>query len=161
MVIVNSIVKNGFFNFIISSDNARIKVLRNMRAHDNIIFDKQTWDANLKRIIPGLNGIIPGLNEEYTMAQITALELEICTSKKILLYDMNDKEELKFMIIEEPTAFLKILITLCHIQMFILGLNTKMIISREVFKEYWLVKYPGILNESMKKEMDLQEHPSL
>ena len=106
-LIMNSILKNGFFNFVISSDNARIKVLRNMRAHDNLVIDKQTWDANL-------DFIISPLTEVYSINEIQQLESDILGSKKILLYDMNENKKVNFIMIEEPKAFLKKLITLCQ-----------------------------------------------
>ena len=148
--LLNTIVKNGFFNFVLSGDNTRVKVLRNMRAHDNVIVDKQTWNANIQRIASVINDL-------YTLEEVRQLEEDVCQYKKIILYDQNDKDTVSFMIIEEPGEFLRKLITLCHIQIFALGLNKNLVLSRRVFQNYWMKKYPEI-DRTWMKEMQLQEH---
>lgn len=44
--VLNVIVNNGYFNLIYQNDNdnSRIKVLRNIREHVNIIIDHHSWN---------------------------------------------------------------------------------------------------------------------
>lgn len=151
--VLNVIVKNGFFNFIHCGDNARVKVLRNMRAHDNLVLDQHTWDANIGRLMTVFNDI-------YTLEEIHALEKDVISSKVVLLYDMNDKN-VTAVIREEPMSFLKKLITLCHIQMFILNLSKIMVVSRNVFSDYWMKKYAHLLNGIHVKIMPVAEHQKI
>ena len=161
--IFNAITNRDFFNIIENTDNPRMKVLRNMREHDNLIIDKLTWDSNLRRIIPMLC-------ERYSKAELKNLEEEVKKGQKLIFYDMNSKKPKKdkngtileestikvtHILIEEPKLFLKKMVTLCHIQMFILGLNSKMIMSRELFKDFWVKKYPKL--DKRIKEMTLVE----
>ena len=149
---VLNVIVNGYFNFLLIGPNSRIKVLRNIRKHKNIILDKTTWNAYR-------TPIMPFLFEHYTHQQIKILCQDIEAQRQCLMFDKTDKEKVNFILQEEPRKFLQKLITLCHIQLFMLGLNDKLILSETLFNSYWCTKYD--LASCTLKSMpvfDLLEH---
>jgi len=132
--VLNVIVKNGYFNFLVTGDNSRIKVLRNIREHNNIIYNTVRWNAYH-------DPIMPLLFEKYTKTQIESLCESIKAKTEYLLFDKNKKGTVNFILQENPRHFLKKLITLCHIQLYMLGINDKLILSETLFKDYWCKKY--------------------
>lgn len=60
-----------------------------------------------------------------------------------------------FLIEEIPSRFLKKIITLCHILMYLTRMNDHLVLSRELYRDYWQVKHDplkDILLEACSKE---------
>ena len=141
--VLNVVVKNGFFNFLTSGENSRIKVLRNVRAHNNVIMNLRAFNTHINRLSPILQ-------QELTRAELRKLGERVRDQEEVLLFDMNKKNIVNFILRENPLLFLKKLITLCHILLYMLGLNKRIILSREIFQNYWQVKYPELAKISVE-----------
>jgi hypothetical protein len=148
--VLNVIVKNGFFHFVYNGENSRIKVLRNIKAHNNIIHDKSTFSSKCKFIVPKMLDL-------FSISELNEITAQIDRHESVILFDLSEKQKLSFLLIENPLLLAKKILTLCHVQMFILGLNEKLIISQELFKTYWVPKFPALKSLQLKY-MTIDEH---
>ena len=141
--VLNVIVKNDFFNFIYQNDNSCIKVLGNIRKHNNIINDLNSWGYNKKFIMHILS-------KEYSKQQLIELTKQIESQKTCLLFDKNKHGDVNFILLEVPQEFLLKLITLCHIMLFMLGISDKLVLDQTLFESYWQEKFLDLKDLKLK-----------
>lgn len=136
--LLNIVVKNGYFNFLLYDLNSRIKVLRNMREHHNIVYDIDTFNSNIRSLAPRLRDIVTVDELKEKTRHFGLLDDDRCI---VWLFDKSKNGKVNFLIEEKPAFFLKKLVTLCHILMFVTRMNSDLVLSRELYETYWQRKH--------------------
>lgn len=148
--LLNIITKNGFFNFVkVNDKNPNIKILRNIREHDKIILDRDTYDEHYPDIAKELHYYKSG-------RELEELRNQIFSGDKVVMFDRNDKGYVNTLIIEDPRFFLKKIITFGHIVLFCFKINEKLVVSEELFTTYWAKKYN--IEALLLRKMTVEEH---
>ena len=85
--------------------------------------------------------ILPVLFKEYTSRELCALIEEMSTLSKVIMYDCSTDGKVTALIVDKPQMFLKRIITLMHFVLYLCNVRDELILSREIFDEYWSKKY--------------------
>lgn len=127
--VVNLLFRGGYFDFPVSHGHFLIKSLRNIRAHNNIVLDRSTWKNLRSEFMKIL------VNGRCTRKEAKKLKSDVKNHKKVVMFDKNTSGKKLSLHIVEPRQFLKHLVTLCHVQLFVLGYNDILIFSRELWRQ--------------------------
>ncbi len=111
--ILNLITKNGFIKFI-----------RDARYHNNVVLDSLSYSIHDSAMSNYLHERDPQLYSDV-----------IAHKRFILFYSQN-------VLVEENLYFLKKILSICHIQLFVLGLVDRIVVSEDVLEKCWIQKYP-------------------
>ena len=157
--LVNIVTKNGFFQFVTTTgSNVNVKILRNVREHNNVILNQAHFAKHynthetLRRL----------LHYHFSLHQLETYKTRIASGELCILFDMNTKSAVSALVVEETLPFLKKIITLSHIILFCCRLRDgrrladRLVLSREIYSEYWSKKY--VLGGLHLQEMRIDEH---
>lgn len=133
-LILNIFTNNCFFSWLQFPENIKLKTIRNIKAHDNLILDLNSFKTQYKNLSPFLT-------DNKTTKELNDMLIEIKKGDYCLLYDKNQKGNLSAILYENTTSFLKKIITICHLILYLLGGSKKLIFSRNLYVNYFKKKY--------------------
>lgn len=155
--LMNIMTKNGFFRFLETNDNVNVKIIRNIREHNNVVVDEPSLCTHYPIIQERLH-------YHFSTKEMEGIVDKIRTGNVCILYDRSRPDKSKpdkkikvtSVLVEDTVTFLKKLLTLCHVILFCCGLNDKLVISRELFRDYWCKKYNVNIDDVV--EITVDEH---
>ncbi len=131
-------VRCEYVPFILNliTKNGFIKFIRDARYHNNVVLDSLSYcihDSALKN---------------YCDPQLYS---DIIAHKRFILFDSQN------VLVEENLYFLKKILSICHVQLFVLGLVDKIVLSEDVLENYWIQKHP-LLNTLTVEKISIETH---